>query len=53
MASGYFLCEISGFFKDKYNEDIEQYGVVMVDEQDHLSDKDDANSAVTTIIKKS
>ena len=51
MASGYFLCEISGFFKDKYNEDIEQYGVVMVDEQDHLSD--DAKSAVTTIIKKS
>ena len=49
MATGYFLCEINGFFKDRFNEDIEQYGVV-IDEQDHLSE--DSLNVTTTIINK-
>ena len=49
MASGYFLCEISGFFKDKFNDDIEQYGVVIDEEQDPLSE--DSQNAVTMMGK--
>lgn len=49
MATGYFLCDISGFFKEKYDEDIEKYGVV-IDEQDQLSE--DSQNVTTTIINK-
>ena len=47
---------MSGFFLGKYNDDIEQYGVEMVEEPTikyHLDQvSEDSSNAVTTIIKK-